>query len=231
MGFEWRCIAWAGLVDPCPLEISCVSSPLVLPWSSSPSPALSQPRLTRHSEKPGVQGQSRSMDECPQWVSCRAIDIFHLAFWGQATLVPGITCLTGVTGPDYLLPVRFCVSTCSHLPGLALGSGSLPCGARGHSPSLVLLRPDTCWVAKLCLFPAGHGPPSPLPQGDPTQREAAVPQVRGGPPAPHPTPAWPASACRPGSLTTVCHPVCRAWTTTTARTSCSWRKSGASTTR
>lgn len=125
---------------------------------------------------------------------------------------------------------RFCVSAPSHVPGLALGSESLPRRARGHGPLLVPLRPDACRVARICLFPAGHGPPAPLPQGDPTQREAAVPQVRGGPPTPRPPPAWPPCTRGPGLLTAVCRPVRRAWTTTTVRTSCSWRRSDVSTT-
>ena len=46
------------------------------------------------------------MDERPQWVSSHTTDICHLAFRGQATLVPGITRLAGVAGPDRLLPVE-----------------------------------------------------------------------------------------------------------------------------
>lgn len=164
-------------------------APLVLRWSSSPSPAPSAQThsVTQRSWASGAGAGAGAWTSAHSGCPVALTDIFHLAFWGQATLVPGISLPDRqVTGPDHLLPVRFCVSTCSHLPGLAWAQDAALWGA-WHLP--VLLRPGHVLGCQALPLPRRTWTPlTPSPGRDPTQREAAVPRYEG--PAPTPAPAW-----------------------------------------
>ena len=167
------------------MEISCISSPLVLQWFSSPSSAVSQPRLRHHSEKPGVWGQSQDADERPQRVSHRATDTVHLAFRGQATLVPGITRLAGV-GRTW--PPTSCRGSTSPPPAMCLAwpwaQNRCPAGRAGTAHSSCCCVPTRARLPGSACSPQDMDPPHPFPREIPHNEKLLSLKYEVGPPRP-----------------------------------------------